>query len=463
MSRHTRGRGAAARAVGPVERRRRRPSRTPRCSDRSRPATTSATCPGRDQSLAERDEARAQDEIRAQAEQHDDHRQRVVALESPAHTLTVPVSQPRESRVVWAWRGPDHAVARVARHSEPVRRSSPPAGASFPATRVPPRHDAERADAGQPPAPTAGDSTCCPRPDQCTSRSRQRAATNGWPTWRVRHVHWRVPTSQRSCSGRSTSAPGRLSPASGATADRWELLATVAAQDLTVARVLEPHLDAVAILAEDGQEPAPSRRGGSGRPKARSRVWSRSADDAGRGCSTGRKPWCSLAGLVSHALVTAWVDDDERRLFAVDLAHGVPVEDGTWVPRDSPRCHHAGHDGPGPGVPVGATGWYLERDGFWWGGIGVAAVWYGGAVGLARRLATHVDLPRTRPAEPDASRRGGCHPRRRTFGARRRSRPDRRGATGREAALLGARVVTSSPRRSRTSNATSPTPWVRAR
>ncbi|WP_435093301.1 PIG-L family deacetylase [Clavibacter michiganensis] len=35
---------------------------------------------------------------------------------------------------------------------------------------------------------------------------------------------------------------------------------------------------------------------------------------------------------------------------------------------------------------VGAPGWYLERPGFHWGGIQVAACWYGGAVGLARTL-----------------------------------------------------------------------------
>ena len=158
---------------------------------------------------------------------------------------------------------------------------------------------------------------------------------------------------------------------------------------------------------------------------------------------TGRKPWCSLAGLVSHALVTAWVGDDERRLFAIDLAHtGVTVEEGTWVPSGladvitTPiRLDRV------PGLPVGATGWYLERDGFWWGGIGVAAVWYGGAVGLARRLATHVasrepdQLSLMHLGEVDA-----------TLGAARSAlaeaavRVDDGCATGRGAALLAARV-----------------------
>jgi hypothetical protein len=30
--------------------------------------------------------------------------------------------------------------------------------------------------------------------------------------------------------------------------------------------------------------------------------------------------------------------------------------------------------------------WYVQRPGFWWGGVGVAACWYGGAVGIARRV-----------------------------------------------------------------------------
>ena len=39
-----------------------------------------------------------------------------------------------------------------------------------------------------------------------------------------------------------------------------------------------------------------------------------------------------------------------------------------------------------PATPVGEPGWYLERPGFAWGGIGVAACWYGGAVGIARTV-----------------------------------------------------------------------------
>ena len=114
-------------------------------------------------------------------------------------------------------------------------------------------------------------------------------------------------------------------PGQGRTAELWSALATLGSVDLTVARVVEPHLDALAILAEaqasDGLEAAgipATPRGGcmpprgrvSGSPRWR---WGRA------GSSTGTKPWCSLADRVSHALVTAWVDDSTRGLFALDL------------------------------------------------------------------------------------------------------------------------------------------------
>ena len=231
-------------------------------------------------------------------------------------------------------------------------------------------------------------------------------------------------------------------PAGGATGDRWDLLATVAAQDLTVARVLEPHLDALAILAEAGQEPEPgsswgvwAAEGGGERLLAR-------GDDSTGWVLEGRKPWCSLAGEVSHGLVTAWVGD-RRRLFAIALDDdGVTVEVGTWAPAGLAAVV------TGPVAmrsvaarPVGTTGWYFERDGFWWGGVGVAAVWYGGAVGLARRLAAQMtarepdQLALMHLGEVDAALSAA----RATLGQA-ASQVDGGQVVGRQAMLLGARV-----------------------
>lgn len=178
-------------------------------------------------------------------------------------------------------------------------------------------------------------------------------------------------------------------PGQGDTLALWESLATLGAVDLTVARVLEPHLDALAILAE-ARSPSPDREsvwgvfaaeGGAGRLDASS--------SGGEWTLTGQKPWCSLADRLSQALITAWVDDERRGLFAVDLAHpGVgSLDQSPWVARGLSQVHSTGLDLHGvPAKAVGGPGWYLERPGFAWGGIGVAAVWYGGAVALARRL-----------------------------------------------------------------------------
>jgi len=192
-------------------------------------------------------------------------------------------------------------------------------------------------------------------------------------------------------------APAVPTPGGGRTLERWELLATVGAQSLTVARALEPHLDAAAILAETGARLGPGSTYGvwaaEGPPP---RLDAREVD--GEWVLRGRKHWCSLASGVSDALVTAWVGEDARRLFHVRTdAPGVTVEPSRWVPAGLQRLVTTSvlfEDVAA--APVGAAGWYLERDGFWWGGIGVAAVWYGGAVGLARTLLAH-----TRARTPD--------------------------------------------------------------
>ncbi len=183
--------------------------------------------------------------------------------------------------------------------------------------------------------------------------------------------------------GAEVPVPGR-----GQSLALWEALATIGAVDLTVARVLEPHLDALAILSEASLSPTSA---GS--------VWGVFAAEGGARLHasltadswtlTGQKPWCSLADRVSHALVTAWVDDERRGLFALDLSDpGVQPLDGLpWVARGLSQVPSTGLDlQEVPVIPVGEPGWYLERPGFAWGGIGVAAIWYGGAVALARRM-----------------------------------------------------------------------------
>ena len=174
----------------------------------------------------------------------------------------------------------------------------------------------------------------------------------------------------------------------------WEVLANTALQDVAAARILEPHLDALAILsdAESPELTAIDADAGStwGVFAAEGRGMRLEATRDGDAWSiTGTKPWCSLAGRLSHALVTAHLDGGERGLFAVDLrSTGVSPHDGPWVARGLSGIVSAAVDfDAAAAVPVGGPGWYLERPGFAWGGIGVAACWWGGAIGLLEWLA----------------------------------------------------------------------------
>jgi alkylation response protein AidB-like acyl-CoA dehydrogenase len=177
------------------------------------------------------------------------------------------------------------------------------------------------------------------------------------------------------------------------TLSRWRTLAGIAEQDVSAARMIEPHLDALAILAE--ADLAEARLPGA----TAQRSWAvfaaegpglrlRAEPEGSAWRLTGVKPWCSLAGSVSHALVTAWVDDERRGLFAVQMdAAGIRVSDPGWHARGLAAIVSApvGFEAV-PATAVGEPGWYLRRVGFAWGGIGVAACWWGGARPLLRRL-----------------------------------------------------------------------------
>jgi alkylation response protein AidB-like acyl-CoA dehydrogenase len=201
------------------------------------------------------------------------------------------------------------------------------------------------------------------------------------------------------------AAPALPGIGAGRTLDLFDALATVAAADLTAARVLEAHIDALAILAQAGAEAGTDdAQTAGGLPADEEHGWGVFAAEGpgqrvtARQGSTGwrldgRKPWCSLAGSLDRALVTAHTTaagdtPAHRRLFAVDLTSpGITVQEGAWVATgltqvtSGPVDFHAT-----PAVPVGADDWYLSRPGFSWGGIQVAACWFGGAVGVARRL-----------------------------------------------------------------------------
>lgn len=177
-------------------------------------------------------------------------------------------------------------------------------------------------------------------------------------------------------------------PASGRTRERWSALAELSAADLSLGRLAEAHVDAVAILSElGGPDPAAATWG----------VWASEMPDEplvassgpGRWTLTGSKAWCSGAPHLDRALVTARHGQD-RLLFAIDVSD-VQVRPGTWGAVGMAATQSmtiALVDVPAE--QVGPPGSYLARPGFWHGAAGVAACWHGGALGAARVLRERV-------------------------------------------------------------------------
>ena len=200
-------------------------------------------------------------------------------------------------------------------------------------------------------------------------------------------------------------------PGSGHTLARWRALATVAEHDLSLAKLYEGHTDALAILAElDGAstDHAACRKQPERLSPGEEMVWGVWASEAPGGrvsfepatpaadgavVLTGVKHWCSGARGASHALLTVWPVEAQQPKDAPQLA---------WLPIDQSGVHVIADAWKAVGMNasaslqvqlrgarawlVGSPGQYLSRPGFWQGGAGVAACWYGGATTLAKTL-----------------------------------------------------------------------------
>jgi alkylation response protein AidB-like acyl-CoA dehydrogenase len=190
-------------------------------------------------------------------------------------------------------------------------------------------------------------------------------------------------------------APTLPLPGHGETLTRWRALAAVAACDLGLVKLFEGHTDALAILAElhGPLPPAASRWGvwAAEAPNARVRATSTGIrSDSGDGAQvrlSGTKAWCSGAQALTHALVTAWLDD-EPVLAAVAMDQtSISIDTSKWQAvgmRATASADVTFNDTTA--TLVGAPHAYLRRAGFWHGGAGIAACWYGAAAQIGRAL-----------------------------------------------------------------------------
>lgn len=191
-------------------------------------------------------------------------------------------------------------------------------------------------------------------------------------------------------------------PGGGRTRERWRRLAQVAQRDLALAKLFEGHADALAILQELHGGPAHAGAWGTWcaePPQARLELL---PQRDGRLLLRGRKAWCSGAAFLDHALVSGWNPAGEPCLAAVTLRQpGVQVLEEGWaaVGMAGTASVDVLFDGA-LATPVGTPHGYVRRPGFWHGGAGIAACWWGGAMGIA--LAVHAALAQR---EPDAHQR----------------------------------------------------------
>jgi alkylation response protein AidB-like acyl-CoA dehydrogenase len=179
-------------------------------------------------------------------------------------------------------------------------------------------------------------------------------------------------------------------PGEGATLKRWKCLALVAGHDLSLAKLYEAQTDALAILAELGSARAPAgSTWGVWCAEPPGAVVALLADGNGTGTRLkGRKAWCSGAASVSHALVSCRDAAGRPCLAAVGLNQpGVRITTEGWhaVGMAATASVDVEFDDV-PAIQLGGPHAYLRRPGFWHGGAGIAACWYGAAAAIGERL-----------------------------------------------------------------------------
>lgn len=184
-------------------------------------------------------------------------------------------------------------------------------------------------------------------------------------------------------------------PGAGRTLERWQALSLVSRHSLSLAKLYEGHTDAIAILRELSHG-----------NHSESSVWAMwAAEEPGKrvviervGSSddimlSGTKSWCSGAMDADNALLTAWFPDQKHsQLVAVAMNHPhISISTDRWhaVGMADTQSAEVRFQST-PATLVGVPGDYLNRRGFWHGGAGVAACWYGGTLAVADALLSSV-------------------------------------------------------------------------
>ncbi|WP_313823185.1 hypothetical protein [Citricoccus sp.] len=172
-----------------------------------------------------------------------------------------------------------------------------------------------------------------------------------------------------------------------------EVLMALGRTDIPLARLTEGHVDALRVMAEAGATPDPDALYG---------VWA--SRSGGTGLSgkpvrggwqlTGRLLFASGAGVLDRALVTVWPEEDRHLLLDVAVSDW-SFDTSAWRTRamEHSRSHRIELDAVVSARQIGANNFYLTRSSFFPGGVGVAAVWTGGAARVLDLLAQSTEVP----------------------------------------------------------------------
>ncbi len=154
--------------------------------------------------------------------------------------------------------------------------------------------------------------------------------------------------------------------------------------NVPLSRLTEGHIDAVRILDQAGRQPEPAALYGVWASKSGA-TGTRLTRTVGGWQLDGTLRFASGSGVIDRALVPAALEGGEQVL--IDLPVGdLPVDRSGW--RTGAMAQSRSHTVTAAAVEVGddrlvgPLGFYLDRPGFWPGGIGVAAVWTGGLARL---------------------------------------------------------------------------------
>ncbi|MCL7945399.1 hypothetical protein [Marinobacter sp. ATCH36] len=168
---------------------------------------------------------------------------------------------------------------------------------------------------------------------------------------------------------------------------RLRFLTLVARRDLSLARLIEGHLDATQILRE-AQRTADSTKlyaiWASGGPSDTTKI----TGEPMAGELKGSKNFCSGSDIVDHALLHVNASDQliELDMRSVASRERLKFEEGQWKSAAFSQTHTWTVTFDSLPITranlVGECKWYFERPGFCLGALAPAACWAGGAMGL---------------------------------------------------------------------------------